>query len=73
MKWVIDLGARVFRDSVPKEVCKEIQKKNDDAHGCIDGCIEGAEKRTTARFAELKADMQRGFDEVKELIKERRV
>ncbi len=72
MKWIMDLIGKMFRDSVSKEVCTEIQKKNAMVTCNLDGCIEGAIKTAASRFTELKADMQRGFDEVKDLIKERR-
>lgn len=50
-------GDIVFRD-----VCDERSKRLED-------CIEGAIERSEARYQELKADMQAGFSEIKDLIK----
>lgn len=73
MKWIIDLLSRMFRNSVSKDVCAEIQKRNAVIIENLEDCIEGAERRTSTRFVELKDDMRRGFTEVKELIKEWRL
>lgn len=73
MEWFMKLLSKLFskNDSgVSKETCTAIHKANDEAHENLEDCIEGAEKRTTERFNELKADMRLGFTEVKQLIKD---
>ncbi len=72
MKWIIDLLSRVFRNSVARDICREVQKRNAVIIANLENVIAGAEKRTTAAFTELKNDIRFGFDEVKQLIKERR-
>lgn len=71
MKWFTSLLSRLFGSVVSKEICDEIQKKNAVIIANLEDCIEGAEKRTENRFNELKTDMRLGFNEVKQLIKER--
>ncbi len=74
MEWLAKLLAKLFikngRAYVSKDTCAAIHKANDEAHENLEDCIEGAEKRTTARFNELKVDMHLGFTEVKQLIKD---
>jgi len=53
---------RSRNELVYKDVCKSERKR-------IDDCIEGAVERSEQRYAELKSDMLRGFEEIKELIR----
>lgn len=69
MKWLTELLSKIFRNGVSKDVCVEIQKTNIQAHEHLEDCIEGAVQLCSERFQDLKEDMHRGFDEVKELIK----
>ena len=73
MKWIICILTKLFGNNnyVRKETCTAIQKANDDAHTNLEDCIEGAERRTTARFNELKTDMRLGFTEVKQLLRDK--
>lgn len=71
MAWVIEFLSRLFRNGVSKEICAEVQRKNAVMLQNLEDCIEGAEKRTGERFVELKSDMRHGFDEVKQLIRDK--
>ncbi len=75
-RWIsahISRGSRhpCTADIVYKDVCEKVQEKNTTEHAHLEDCLEGAETRTGERFRELKSDMNRGFDEVKKLVKER--
>ena len=70
-KWIGDCFAKLFGQAVRKEVCAEIQKRNELAHNYLDDYIKTAMDKCQESFADLKNDMQRGFDEVKQLIKDR--
>lgn len=49
-------------DIVFRDVCDERSKRLED-------CIEGTIERSEAKYQELKSDMQAGFSEIKDLIK----
>lgn len=72
MEWFFKIANWLFRgNKVSKEVCEEVQRKNAAIIARLDDCIEGEMRRTGERFKELKTDMRLGFDEVKQLIKDR--
>ncbi|KKN38480.1 hypothetical protein LCGC14_0752840 [marine sediment metagenome] len=70
MKWLTQLFGKIFNNRVSKDVCLEVQKTNDLVHGNLEDCIEGATRECTTRYLELKNDMQREFDEVKQLLRQ---
>ena len=72
MKWLTELLSRLFKHSacVSQDVCLEVQKKNVEVSNGLSDCIEGATRECTTRYLELKNDMQREFDEVKQLLRQ---
>ena len=70
MEWLSKILAWIFKSRcVLKEVCTEIQIKNSQTHNHLEDCIEGAMAGCSERYAELKADTHREFDELKKTMR----
>lgn len=74
VKWVSAHTGNIDRhpsrkDIVFNDVCVERGKSNKLEHKRLEDCIEGAIERSNEQHAELKQDMNRGFDKIEDLIK----
>ncbi len=73
MEWFMKLLTKIFstNGNVKKDTCAAVQKANDARHTSLESYIEGAEGRAKERFTDLKRDMQFGFTEVKQLLRDK--
>lgn len=52
------------------DVCEQVQITNKTEHQHLGGCIEAQEARTEKKFVELKTDMNNGFKDLKQCVRD---